>query len=135
MGPRYRLVPAQLASLATSNGDSHRSGGHEFHREHRFGSFGQWRRNLWAEARFRDRPIAAFRHRGRFQLGWQTGHRRCQSDGEHGAVANFSANTVSILFGSGTGTFARGDSAVGTQPVSVAASDFNLDTKPDLVVV
>jgi hypothetical protein len=51
------------------------------------------------------------------------------------AIANFNANTVSVLYGSGTGTFGREDYSVGTHPACVAASDFNLDAKPDLVVV
>jgi hypothetical protein len=53
------------------------------------------------------------------------------------AVANQSSANVTILLGDGTGNFtAAGTSpeAVGTNPVSVAASDFNSDGQPDLAV-
>src|SRR5262249_57866005 len=49
------------------------------------------------------------------------------------AVANDLSNTVSILLGSGCGTFVRApDVLVGSAPQSVAVGDFNGDGKPDL---
>jgi len=51
------------------------------------------------------------------------------------AVANYSANTVSILLGSGNGNFQPPvDYAVGVNPVAIAIGDFNNDGKPDLVI-
>jgi hypothetical protein len=51
------------------------------------------------------------------------------------AVANISSNNVSILLGTGTGTFgAATNFTVGTTPVSVAIGDFNGDGKSDLAV-
>ena len=51
------------------------------------------------------------------------------------AVANFSSNTVSILLGTGTGSFgAKTDFGTGSGPRSVAVGDFNGDGKLDLVV-
>ncbi len=53
------------------------------------------------------------------------------------AVANFTANTVSIYSGSSAGTYsALGSSiAVGSKPISVRSGDFNSDGFLDLVVV
>lgn len=51
------------------------------------------------------------------------------------AVPNFSSNTVSVLMGSGDGTFrARTDFATGVAPSSVAVGDFNEDGKLDMAV-
>ncbi len=51
-------------------------------------------------------------------------------------VANASAGTVSVLLGSGTGTFAtQSTPAVGSGPQSLAAGDLNGDGKPDLAVL
>jgi hypothetical protein len=50
-------------------------------------------------------------------------------------VANSAANTVSVLLGNGSGTFAPpADYPTGAQPVAVAVGDFNNDGKPDIVV-
>jgi hypothetical protein len=51
------------------------------------------------------------------------------------AVANALDNTVSIFLQTSTGTFARTDYPVGTQPIAVAVADFNGDGHPDLVVL
>lgn len=52
------------------------------------------------------------------------------------AVANESSNTVSILQGTGTGTFlAQHTTAAGTGPRAIATGDFNRDGWLDLVVV
>ena len=51
------------------------------------------------------------------------------------AVANAGNNTVSIFLQTSTGTFAKTDYTVGSQPVAVAVADFNGDGHPDLVVV
>jgi hypothetical protein len=52
------------------------------------------------------------------------------------ATANFSSNNVSVLLGTGTGSFggfvAKTDFAVGTNPESVIVGDFNGDGKLDL---
>jgi Flp pilus assembly secretin CpaC len=51
------------------------------------------------------------------------------------AVANQTANTVSILLGVGDGTFATHvDYPVGAGPAGLATADFNADAKPDLAV-
>ena len=51
------------------------------------------------------------------------------------AVANFSSNSVSILLGTGSGSFgAATNFTVGTNPYSIAAGDFNGDGKLDLAV-
>ena len=51
------------------------------------------------------------------------------------AVANEAANTVSILLGTGTGTFGAPTAfTAGTSPRSVAIGDFNGDGKSDLAV-
>ena len=51
------------------------------------------------------------------------------------AVANFSSNNVSILLGTGTGSFSAATNfAAGTGPFSVAVGDFNGDGKLDLAV-
>jgi Flp pilus assembly secretin CpaC len=51
------------------------------------------------------------------------------------AVANETANTVSILLNNGDGTFATNvDYPVGMGPDGVASADFNGDGKPDLAV-
>ncbi|HWN99101.1 MAG TPA: VCBS repeat-containing protein, partial [Blastocatellia bacterium] len=51
------------------------------------------------------------------------------------AVANFDSNTVSILAGTGTGSFgAKTDFGTGSLPVSVAVGDFNGDGELDLAV-
>jgi hypothetical protein len=51
------------------------------------------------------------------------------------AVANYSPNTVSILLGTGDGTFTAGASpATGNEPYWLAAGDFNGDGKMDLAV-
>jgi hypothetical protein len=50
-------------------------------------------------------------------------------------VANFDRNTVSILLGTGTGSFgAKTDFGTGSLPLSVAVGDFNGDGKLDLAV-
>lgn len=53
------------------------------------------------------------------------------------AVANLSSGTVSILLGSGDGTFAPAPNSpvsVGAEPFSIAVSDLNRDGIPDLAV-
>jgi uncharacterized protein (TIGR03437 family) len=51
------------------------------------------------------------------------------------AVANFYGNTVSILLGTGTGSFgAKTDFRTGSTPTSVAVGDFNGDGNLDLAV-
>jgi alpha-tubulin suppressor-like RCC1 family protein len=51
------------------------------------------------------------------------------------ATANDDANTLSILLGSGTGTFAtKVDYATGSNPHALAVGDFNSDGKQDLAV-
>ncbi len=50
-------------------------------------------------------------------------------------VANENANTVSVLLGSGNGTFqAKIDYPTSAAPSSVAVADVSGDGKPDLVV-
>jgi len=57
-------------------------------------------------------------------------------DGKLDIVATgFSNNNVSVLLGSGSGTFAAHvDFAVGTHPISVTVGDVNGDGKPDIAV-
>ena len=51
------------------------------------------------------------------------------------AVANYNSATVSILLGTGTGSFgAKTDFGTGSIPSSVAVGDFNGDGKLDLAV-
>ena len=51
------------------------------------------------------------------------------------AVANFVSDNVSILLGTGTGSFGTATNfAVGTTPSSVAVGNFNGDTFLDLAV-
>jgi hypothetical protein len=53
-------------------------------------------------------------------------------------VANYFSNNVTILLGNGSGGFSPATIApasVGTSPCFVVVNDFNLDNKPDLVVV
>jgi len=51
------------------------------------------------------------------------------------AVANAYSNNVSVLLGTGTGSFGPAtDSTVGSGPRSVAVGDFNGDGKSDLAV-
>jgi hypothetical protein len=51
------------------------------------------------------------------------------------AVVNFASNTISILLGTGTGSFgAKTDFGTGSSPRSVAVGDFNGDGKLDLAV-
>src|SRR5207245_2578627 len=50
-------------------------------------------------------------------------------------LANYHDNTVSVLLGSGNGTFQAAQTfAAGITPWSVAMGDFNSDGKPDLAV-
>ena len=50
------------------------------------------------------------------------------------AVANLYSNTVSMLLGDGTGTFApRLDCAAGAGPIDVEIADLNRDRAPDLL--
>jgi hypothetical protein len=52
------------------------------------------------------------------------------------AVVNNGSNDVSILPGSGTGSFGTAQNfAVGSQPLAITTGDFNGDGKPDLAVV
>jgi hypothetical protein len=54
------------------------------------------------------------------------------------AIVNETTNNVTILLGTGTGTFNLAPSspfAVGKSPVAIATGDLNLDSHPDLVVV
>lgn len=57
-------------------------------------------------------------------------------DGKLDIVATgFSNNNVSVLLGSGSGTFgAHLDFAVGTNPIGIAVGDVNGDGKPDIAV-
>jgi hypothetical protein len=51
------------------------------------------------------------------------------------AVANQTASSITILVGSGTGTFTQTNSyTVGSGPVSIVSADFNSDGKADLAV-
>jgi len=53
------------------------------------------------------------------------------------AIANSADNTVTVLLGNGAGGFAAATGSpitVGTQPVSIAISDFNGDGKSDLAI-
>jgi subtilisin-like proprotein convertase family protein len=51
------------------------------------------------------------------------------------AVANFGSNNLSILLGTGSGTFTfAADVPTGSGPVALAVADFNEDTKADLAV-
>lgn len=51
------------------------------------------------------------------------------------AVANYGSNNISILLGTGFGTFGTTTNfTVGTQPISITSSDFNSDGKADLAV-
>ncbi len=51
------------------------------------------------------------------------------------AVTNFGSNTVSVLLGTGTGTFQTAvNYAAGSTPFGIVAGDFNVDGKTDLVV-
>jgi hypothetical protein len=53
------------------------------------------------------------------------------------AIANLNSGNVSVLLGNGTGAFAFAPGTpffVGTRPASIAAGDFNSDTKVDLAV-
>ena len=51
------------------------------------------------------------------------------------AVANWGANSVTVLLGDGAGGFTAASSpAVGSNPAAVAVGDFNGDGKPDLAV-
>jgi hypothetical protein len=51
------------------------------------------------------------------------------------AVTNQTSNSVTILVGSGTGTFTQTDSyPVGSSPVSIVTADFNNDGKADLAI-
>ena len=51
------------------------------------------------------------------------------------AVANASSNNISVLLGTGTGSFhPAANFATGSFPISVAVDDLNGDTKPDLAV-
>jgi hypothetical protein len=51
------------------------------------------------------------------------------------AVANYNSNNVSVLLGTGTGSFgAATNFTVGTGPISVTVGDFNGDGKSDLAV-
>ena len=54
------------------------------------------------------------------------------------AVANYGTNNVGILLGYGNGTFATQmtfTTGINSQPISIAAGDFNNDTYMDIVVV
>ncbi len=51
------------------------------------------------------------------------------------AVANYDSGDISILLGSGTGSFsARRNFSVGSQPHDIAVGDWNGDGTPDLAV-
>ena len=68
---------------------------------------------------------------------WQVASGDFNGDGKTDlAVANGTANTVSVLLGNGNGTFqAKVDYPTGTLPFGVAVGDFNGDGKQDLVTV
>ncbi|MBI3180928.1 MAG: VCBS repeat-containing protein [Myxococcales bacterium] len=50
------------------------------------------------------------------------------------AVACQSAQKISVLLNSGTGTFAAGTTLTAVTPLAISSGDFNADGKPDLVV-
>src|ERR1035437_1766627 len=51
------------------------------------------------------------------------------------ATANGASNNISVLLGTGTGSFGTATNFVGTYPMSVVSADFNGDGKLDLATV
>jgi hypothetical protein len=51
------------------------------------------------------------------------------------AVANYAADSISILLGNGSGGFSASTIGAGSSPNTIVVGDFNLDNKPDLAVV
>ena len=126
--PRWTMRPASTPDVSGGGGlqpgRQARPGGRELRCEHGERALGQWRWNLRHQDRLRDGQYA--------DLGGGGG---LQRDGKPDlAVAN-TVRTVSVLLGSGDGTFAtKADYVAGLGPTSVAVGDFNLDGRPDLAV-
>ena len=97
-----------------------------YDRQHRVGAAGQRRRHVPAPGHLRGGVDARSR-------SWRvTSTATAALDL---AVANYSDNTVSVLLGNGDGTFQpQVTYAVGSDPTSIVAGDFNGDGRTDLAV-